>query len=63
MREEIENWVELGFNVGGEDLRAHAKNPRQVLLVDAFGLEEENDGVNGMQGGSVERRVKGECFT
>lgn len=38
--EEVENWVEIRIDVGSEDFWAHPKYLGQVLLVNAFGLEE-----------------------
>lgn len=51
MKKEIENWDEVRFDIRGEDLWAHAKNPAHVLLVDAFGLEEGDYVFNGLQRG------------
>lgn len=48
--QEVENWVEIRIDVGSEDLGAHAKDLGQVLLVNAFGLEEGDYGFDGVEG-------------
>ena len=53
MGEETENWVKVSFDVGSENFGAHAKDSGQVLLANAFGLEEGDDGVDGFEGGFV----------
>lgn len=58
--QEAEDGAEVGFDVGGEEIGAHAEDPGQVLLVDALGLEEGDDGVDGVEGGAAEGRVEGE---
>lgn len=45
-REEIENWVEVSFDVGGENMGAHPKNLGQVLFLYAFGLKEGDYGLD-----------------
>lgn len=63
LREEIENWVEIGFDVRGENLGAHAEDPGKVLVLDAFREKEGDDGVNGFHCSCAEVRVLGQCFT
>lgn len=58
--QEAEDGAEVGLDVGGEELGAHAEDPAQVLLVDALGLEEGDDGVDGVEGGAAEGGVEGE---
>lgn len=53
LREKGENWVKIGSDARGENSGAHAKDPGQVLLEDAFGLEEGDDGVDGFKGSGV----------
>lgn len=60
VREEIEDGSEVGFDVGGEDGGAHAEDAAEVLEVDALGLEEGDDVVDGVEGGGVEGGVEGE---
>lgn len=53
LREKAENWVKVSFDAGGENFGAHAKDPGQVRLADAFRLEEGDDGMDGFEGSSV----------
>lgn len=57
MREKVEDRGEVGFDVGGEDGGAHAEDSAQILEVDALGLEEGDDGVDGVEGLGVESGV------
>lgn len=43
MGEEVEDRREVQLDVRGEDGGAHAKDPWEVLVVDAFGLEVGDD--------------------
>lgn len=58
--EEGEDRGEIGSDVGGEDGGAHAEDPGEILEVDALGLEEGDDGVDGVEGGGMEGRIDGE---
>lgn len=61
MQEKIKNRVEFSFDVRGENLGAHAKDSWQVLVLDAFGEKEADDGLNGFHGGCPEVRVLRQC--
>lgn len=54
--------MEVGLDAGGEDAGAHPKDLGQVLLVDAFGVEEGDYGADGVESRGVEIRVLGEGF-
>lgn len=58
--EEVEDRSEIGSDVGGEDGGAHAEDSAEIVEVDALGLEEGDDGVDGAEGGGVESGVEGE---
>jgi len=62
IQDEIENWGEIGFDVGGENLGAHAEDSGQVLFENAVGEKEGDDGLDGFHGGCAEIRVLGEGF-
>lgn len=57
VRDETENRVQLGFDIGGENLWTHSENSREVFLMNAFGLEERDYGMDGIERSGVERRV------
>lgn len=61
-RQEHENGVEFCSDVGSEDLRTHPQDPREVVRVDSFWLEEVEDGLDGVERGRAEERVEREGF-
>lgn len=60
VEEEIEDWVEVGLGVGGEELRVHVEDAAEGRAVDAEGGEAALDGDEGGEWGGAEVWVQSE---
>lgn len=54
VEEEIEDWVEVGLGVGGEELRVHIEDAAKGRAADAEGREAAFDGYEGGEWGGAE---------